>query len=90
MEYLLRDRRNESPDILTESEKKVREAFDAFLSFLVKLEYLVSVKILDDNELDYFSYFIRKAAEQEEVTNFMKVYEFPLRGKLDQRLKVLK
>jgi hypothetical protein len=70
---------------------EVREAFDAFLNFLVKLEYLVSVGILDkkkDGGLIYFSYFIDLAAKQKDVLNYIECYRFPLRGILDSRLKV--
>jgi hypothetical protein len=88
---LLRDRRTEPALRLTEDEKEIREAFDAFLNFFVKLEYLLNIKILDKNrnELDYFYYFIDLAARQEAVTNFMKIYRFPLRGMLDPRLEVI-
>jgi hypothetical protein len=89
--YLLRDRHDEPAHLLTNSNQRVREAFDAFLNFLVKLEYLVSVDILDKKEnggLIYFSYFIDKAAKQEDVLKYMEAYRFPLRGVLDSRLKV--
>ena len=90
--YLLRDRQAEPAHQLTAPNKEVRESFDAFLNFLVKLEYLVNVGILnkkEDGDLLYFSYFIEKAAEQKEVLEYMKRYRFPLRGILDSRLKVL-
>jgi hypothetical protein len=87
---LLRNRLDSPEDVLTDSEKKVREAFDAFLNFLVKLEYLVSIGLLNKNDhgLDYFSYFIVLAAEHKEVLRYMETYRFPLRGILDSRLKV--
>ena len=88
--YLLRDRHGEPAHLLTDPNKRVREAFDAFINFLIKLEYLVSVGILDKDEhgIDYFSYFIDLAAKQNDVLNYIEWYRFPLRGILDTRLKV--
>jgi hypothetical protein len=88
LEYLLRDRTTEEPKKLTKSHKEIREAFDAFLGFLAKLEYLKKIKIVDEKEIDYFNYFICKAAEQPEVIKYMQIYQFPLHGKLHPNLKV--
>lgn len=84
LDRILRDH-NQAPVIL-EPETEIREAFDAFLDFLVKLEYLFTIAILNKNEISYFQYFIDKAATNPNVINYIKIYNFPLTGKLHPSL----
>lgn len=84
LDRLLRNH-NQHP-ITVEPEVEIREAFDAFLDFLVKLEYLITVGILNKKEISYFWYFIDKAATDPSVINYVKIYKFPLSGKLHPNL----
>jgi hypothetical protein len=73
-------------DIYAEGEMKVRSSFDAFLDFSSKLEYLKSIGLMSENELNYFRYFIDKAASSTAVIYYVRIYNFPLYGELDTRL----
>jgi hypothetical protein len=65
---------------------KVRESFDTILSFFGRLESLISINLVTKQELNYFHYFIKKAAENEAVVNYVRLYHFQLLGKLNADL----
>lgn len=64
----------------------VRGSFDTFLDFLTKLESLISIKLVTKKELDFFLYFINKAGANKAVINYIRIYKFPLYGKLHTEL----
>ena len=72
--------------IYSREEDKVRISFDAFLDFLARLEYLMTIDLLDREDLRLFDYFVEKAAENIGVRNFVRIYKLPLYGRLDGRL----
>jgi hypothetical protein len=65
---------------------EIRESFDTLLDFFCKLEYLLSIGLLKYEELTYFKYYIDRAAENNSVVNYIRMYEFPLNGKLNANL----
>ncbi len=67
-------------------EISIRESFDELFNFFSKLEYLFSIGLLTERQLEYFLYYIKKAGDQSAVANFVRTYNFPLHGKLDPRL----
>ncbi len=77
-----------------EGDDIVRHSFDRFLDFLTKLEYMHSVGLLDNTSLNYFRYYIDKAGDNIAVINYLRIYKFPLYGKLhpnlDSRLPLIK
>jgi YVTN family beta-propeller protein len=91
LDVILRDHNKRR--INTIGEEKIREAFDHFLDFLVKLEYLVNIELVSMEQISYFKYFIDIAAENKGVKNYVRIYKFPLFGKLhlslDCRLDVI-
>jgi YVTN family beta-propeller protein len=64
----------------------VRESFTNILDFLSKLESLISIKLVTREQLNYFDYYINKAAENNGVVNYVRIYKFPLYGKLRREL----
>jgi hypothetical protein len=83
---MLRDHKEIS--ILDPGENQIRESFDALLDFFGKLEYLVEIGLMTRSELDYFEYFLRKAAENEDVIKYTQIYKFPLYKKIVKRYKI--
>jgi YVTN family beta-propeller protein len=73
---------------------EIRYSFDRFLDFLSTLEYLVAIGLInkeekkksDDDLLYPFRYFIDKAAKNKAVVNYVKIYNFPLYGRLHPNL----
>lgn len=65
----------------------VRTSFDRLLDFFVRLEFLQSIGLLTQKEINYFGYYIKKVVENPVVVNYIKVYEFPLKGILNSKLK---
>jgi YVTN family beta-propeller protein len=61
-----------------EGDGEIRDSFDSLLDFFSKLEYLRALKLLEDREMDYFRYYIDKAAENEAVVSYAETYKFPL------------
>jgi hypothetical protein len=81
-----------SPDVrpITDpGEDEIRRSFDSLLDFFCKLEYLLGIKLIKHEELYYFRYHIRKAADQPSVIKYMNQYQFPLYGELDRRLSII-
>jgi hypothetical protein len=84
---ILRDHR--SRDVTAPEEIAIRMSFDYLLDFFAKLEYLLSMGLIKKREIEYFNYYIRKTAENSAVVNYARIYEFPLKGKLNISLKVV-
>jgi hypothetical protein len=84
---VLRDHR--SRDVTASDEIVIRMSFDSLLDFFVKLEYLLSMGLIKKTEIEYFNYYIEKTAENSAVVNYMRIYKFPLKGKLNSTLKVI-
>jgi len=55
----------------------VRNSFDRLFDFFTKLDYLKSIKLLEDAEINYFRYYIDKAADIPAAVNYARTY-FPL------------
>ncbi len=81
----LRDHRN-NREPWVKGDKPVRDSFDSLLDFFSKLEYLFSIDLLTQQQLEYFRYYINQAAESNAVVNFVKIYNFPLHGRLHPNL----
>jgi hypothetical protein len=69
-----------------DGEIAIRASFDALLDFFVKLEYLLSIKVIKKGEIEYFKYYIDKTADEPPVIEYINKYEFLLRGKLHDNL----
>jgi hypothetical protein len=81
----LRDHRN-NREPWVKGDKAVRDSFDSLLDFFSKLEYLSSIDLLSQQQLEYFRYYIDKAAENNAVVNYVKIYNFPLHKRLHPNL----
>lgn len=85
--YVLRDHRSPNANVTAPEEIAIRMSFDYFLDFFVKLEYLLSMDLVKNSELEYFNYYIKKTTQCPILVSYMNNYEFPLKGKLDPYLK---
>jgi hypothetical protein len=86
LKHILRNHRNN--EVREQYEIIIRTSFDTFLDFFVKLEYLLSIGLIKKQEIDYFNYYIEKAAKNDAVKNYVMIYKFPLKGKLHSDLDV--
>jgi hypothetical protein len=81
----LRDHRKVG--VTHEGEIEVRESFDSLLDFFGRLEYLIQKKLLDkEKDLYHFEYYITKAAELKPICDYVRTYQFPLQGLLNEKL----
>ena len=66
----------------------VRGSFDSLLNFFHKLEsqFIAIPKLVTREELNYFDYYINRAAENKAVINYVRIYKFPLYGNLHREL----
>lgn len=81
--------RYHSPDDEFDFEaKKIRKSFDALLNFFCKLDYLRSIDLVKEKEIDYFRFYIDKAARNPAVLCYIRQYRFPLYGKLHYKLNI--
>lgn len=89
LHIILRDHRTRS--VLDYGEVIIRDSFDALLGFFIQLEYLYhTLNVIHSEEIEYFRYYIDKAAGNEHVLKYLAIYEFPLKGVLDGRLQTWK
>jgi hypothetical protein len=60
-------------------EHRARQSFDDLLDFFTKLDYYLTLKLISKDELNYFSYYIKKCAFKADgaVMNYAKVYGYP-------------
>jgi hypothetical protein len=70
-----------------DGEKAIRDSFDSLLAFFSKLEYLLKIHLIKEQEVFYFRYFVEKAAELPAVLEYVDRYQFQLDGTLDHRIK---
>jgi hypothetical protein len=69
---------------------EIRNSILNLLNFVVKLEYLLTVKILSEDEIIYFKPYIDKIRENEILKNYIKSQAIPLRGNIDPTLSSVK
>jgi hypothetical protein len=86
LSVILRDTRISPVPPINVTEDEIRRSFDALLYFLIKLEYLLFVGVLTDDETMYFQFFIKKAAAEPSVINYAKMKDFHFSGRLDPSL----
>jgi hypothetical protein len=82
-------RYHEPKGIIDPGEYAIRMSFDALLDFFCKLEYLRKIKLIKPEEIDYFKYYINKAAAEPSVIRYVSKYNFPLYGILDKDLRIV-
>ena len=70
----------------SEEEDKVRDSFDELLFFFAELDYIMSIKLVGEANLELFKYEIRKAATNPAVVNFVRIYKLPLYGRIHPHL----
>jgi len=64
-------------------ERQIRSSFDYLLEFFSRLEFLISLELLTREEIyKLFSYYVSRANNNLGVRNYVRLYEFPLYGKL--------
>lgn len=79
--------RNHKPDGIDDlGEVAIRYSFDALLDFFCKLEYLLKIKLVKPEEVDYFTYYTKIAANEEPIRSYINYYDFPLGGLLSKHL----
>jgi hypothetical protein len=85
LEETLRDHRKIG--VSHNGEQLIRESFDSLLDFFGRLEYLIETKLLDkEKDLYHFDYYIKRAAELKPIQDYVRIYQFPLRGILHEEL----
>lgn len=71
--------RDHEPDAITDpGEADIRHSFDVLLDFLWKLEFLRDIELINDKEIAYFKYYIKRVYKEEAIMRYIKIYEFPL------------
>ena len=65
--------RNYEPNF-TQEEVKMRQCFDRYFDFLSRLEYCLKKKIINDEELYYYAYWINKTKEDEILMHYAEGY----------------
>jgi hypothetical protein len=85
---VLRDHRNTEEGVITNEEDEIRRSFDSLLDFFCKLEYLLEIHQVTKREIEIFNYYIDKVAEDNAILNYIKKYNFPLHGRLHERLNI--
>jgi hypothetical protein len=68
----------------------IRNSINNLLNFVVKLEYLLTVKILSEDEIIYFKPYINKIRDNEILKNYIKSQSIPLRGNIDINLSFVR
>ena len=71
MSLILEDKKSRKTP-LSEGEIKIRESFDDLYNFFYKLYYLEKTKMLSQDEMDYFKYFIRQASKIKACMEYVK------------------
>ena len=55
---------------------EIRDSFDALFDFFDRLTYLYKLGLIKKEEFSHFSYYLKKAKENENVRNYVDYYEF--------------
>jgi hypothetical protein len=63
----------------------IRESFDTLLEFFCKLEYLLQVRLITDNEMAYFDYYFKICKDLDSLNKYVLYYPLPLYQKLVKR-----
>lgn len=71
-------RHHDEKSITDTGEIEIRKSFDALLDFFGKLGYLLDVGLINEKEINYFRYYIEKAANSEAVGRYVSNYNFKL------------
>jgi hypothetical protein len=89
LEYILRENSADKEYIreFSDGERMVRDSFDSLLVFYSKLEYLLKIQLINEQDIFFFLYFINKAADVPAVCKYVKIYNFQLDGMLNPNLK---
>lgn len=66
----------------------IRNGFDALLDFFGKLGYLLTVKLINEQEMEYFRYYIEAAAKSQAVKVYTSNYNFKLYENLLEQLGI--
>jgi hypothetical protein len=82
---ILRDHRKQP--VTDKGEIAIRKSFDYLLGFFGKVGYLRDIGLIEDKELEFFKYYLKKAADNPAVESYTKVYEVPLYSKLVSYMK---
>lgn len=76
LNHILRDH---YPQPITDpKEKAIRQSFDALLDYFCRIEYMYKTRIITEQELNYFRYYILKIKDNKAVMEYLKRYKFPL------------
>src|SRR5207247_792578 len=70
------------------SHQRLRQSFDELLDFIGKLEYSLSLGIMTEDEVKYFSYYIEKCAKEEAIMTYARKYNFKSFLSLVKRLNL--
>ena len=73
---------------IDEGEHRIRNSFDAFLDFYSRLVYLNKIRLIAKNELLYFSYYIDKIFDDENVAliKYANRYGYALESTILKRI----
>lgn len=75
--------RNHKREPVTDcGELAIRESFDYLLGFFGKVWYLYNIKLIRGEELEFFKYYLDKAAKNPAVKAYVKIYPFPMYERL--------
>lgn len=71
--------RDHYPQPITDpKEKAIRQSFDALLDYFCRIEYMYKTRIITEQKLNYFRYYILKIKDNKTVMEYLKRYKFPL------------
>lgn len=80
-------RNHEVEPVVKVKQKEIRSSFDSLLDFFGKLEYLLTNHLIKNKEIGYFRLYLEKAAEVQAIQQYIRIYRFPLYGKLNSKLR---
>jgi hypothetical protein len=87
LNHILRDH---YPQPITDpKEKAIRQSFDALLDYFCRIEYMYKTRIITEQELNYFRYYILKIKDNKAVMEYLKRYKFPLSDDFINKLEEL-
>lgn len=71
-------------NVMHDSQKEIKLSFDNLLSFIVKLEYLYNVKILDSQDILFFKDIIKKIHSHNVILNYIQAKGIGITEKLNE------
>jgi hypothetical protein len=67
--------------IISKTEQEIRRSFDEFISFLSRIEFLVINKLMSGEDARMlFGYYLDRAAKNNAIVNYVRIYKMSLRG----------